>query len=289
MHQRFHLSRIILIILTFLFIITPIKVGALVSPTNEFYVNDYANILSDDTEKYILEKSVKLHDIDGTQIVVVTVKDLEGKVLEEYATELFRKFGIGDKKKNNGLLLLVSLKERKLRIEVGYGLEGVIPDSKAGRFRDQYMIPYLKDNKWDEGIKNGYDAFYKEIVKENNLNLEYTNPSSNNIDDDYTDEEYGILGVAFFISLLIGILARFIKRLGLIYIIAMIIFCVIFEKGISGYSWFITLFGFFIGRFSFTGIFSSGGGYSGGGWSSGGGGFSGGGGSSGGGGASGSF
>ena len=78
------------------------NVNALVKPTSNFYVNDYANILSDETEQYIMDKSVALHNIDGTQIVVVTVPNLEGRDLESYATELFRSFGIGDKEKNNG-------------------------------------------------------------------------------------------------------------------------------------------------------------------------------------------
>ena len=65
----------------------------------------------------------------------------------------------------------MALEERQFRVEVGYGLEGILPDGKTGRFQDEYIIPYLKNNNWDEGIKNGYDAFYKEIVTLNNLNV----------------------------------------------------------------------------------------------------------------------
>ena len=104
------------------------KVSALVEPTNEFYVNDYANILSEETENYILNNSVKLASATKAQIVVVTVKNLEGQDIETYATNLFRKFGIGDEKKNNGLLILLALEERDIRIEVGYGLEGIVTD-----------------------------------------------------------------------------------------------------------------------------------------------------------------
>ena len=107
-----------------------------VEPTNNFYINDYANILSSETEKYILEKSSTLANKTNAQIVVVTIPSLNGASLEEYATTLFRKFGIGDKKENNGLLLLLALEERQMRIEVGYGLEGILPDGKTGRFQD---------------------------------------------------------------------------------------------------------------------------------------------------------
>ena len=165
--------------IVFLILVLPINVFAVVNPTDRFYINDYANILSSETEDYIFDKSVKLNDIDGTQIVVVTVKNLGGQSLEEYANILFNNWGIGSKEKNNGLLLLLALEEREFRVEVGDGLGGILPDGKTGRFQDDYIIPYLKNNNWDEGIKNGYNAFYSEIVKLNNLDLDYNNPKEN--------------------------------------------------------------------------------------------------------------
>ena len=129
--------------------------------------------------------------------------NLEGMSLEDYATKLFRNFGIGDKEKNNGLLLLLALEERQFRVEVGYGLEGILPDGKTGRFQDEYIIPYLKDNKWDEGIKNGYDAFYKEIVTLNNLDIEYNEPIEDVIDSDLSET---ILPILFPFIIFIGII-----------------------------------------------------------------------------------
>lgn len=149
-----------LIILNFC---TYIKVNALVEPTSDFYVNDYANVLSADTKNYIMDNSVKLANATKAQIVVVTVNSLEGQDIETYATDLFRKFGIGDKDENNGLLILLAPQEREIKIEVGYGLEGVITDGLAGRYLDKYFIPYLKEDNWDEAIKNGYSALYKKV------------------------------------------------------------------------------------------------------------------------------
>lgn len=199
----FHLNRIKYLILAFLFITFIPSVKAIVNPTSDFYVNDYANILSSETEEYILNKSITLNNVDGTQIVVVTVKDLEENSIEGYAVDLFRKFGIGDSKKNNGILILVSVNDRMLRIEVGYGLEGIINDGKAGRIRDEYMIPYLKNNDWNNGIKNGYDAIYSEIVKQNNLDIEYTEPKIIDGKDS---------GIYIFLSLITGIFLGFIAR-----------------------------------------------------------------------------
>ena len=136
--------RTILIKVLIVALLFPINCYALVKPSSKFYVNDYANVLSDEVEEYIFNNSVKLYDETTSQIVVVTVPNLEGEKLESYATELFRSFGIGDKEKNNGILLLLALDERQSRIEVGYGLEGVLTDGKTGRIQDEYMIPYYK-------------------------------------------------------------------------------------------------------------------------------------------------
>lgn len=137
--------------------------AAVVSPTDAFYVYDGAQVLSEETEQYILKYSRELDVKTGAQIVVVTIPSLEGAVLEEYATDLFRQWGIGDAEKNNGLLLLCTVEDRQFRVEVGYGLEGDLPDGKTGRMQDAYIIPLLKEDKFDEGIKNGYTAFLQEV------------------------------------------------------------------------------------------------------------------------------
>ena len=91
---------------------------AIVKPTNDFYVNDYAGVIDSETEKYIIDIGAKLYNKTGAQIVVVTVKSLDGKSIEDYALETFRNFGIGDSKKNNGVLFIVSTGDRDVRIEV---------------------------------------------------------------------------------------------------------------------------------------------------------------------------
>ena len=220
----YHLKRINYLILLLLSVFFTCKVNALVNPTEKFYINDYANILSSETEEYIYEKSVKLNEIDGTQIVVVTVKNLEGRSIEDYSLELARKFGIGSKEKNNGLLLLLALEEREFRVEVGTGLEGILPDGKTGRFQDQYIIPYLKENNFDEGIKNGYNAFYNEIVEMNKLDLEIA--EVNNKQAPLVKIEWLILSGAidFFVGLYSGIFK--LKKIPVIYFtILMLIIC----------------------------------------------------------------
>lgn len=286
MFQMFHLNRIKYLILTFLFITFIPSVKAIVNPTSDFYVNDYANILSSETKNYIMDKSIKLNNVDGTQIVVVTVKDLDGSSIEDYAVDLFRKFGIGDSKKNNGILILVSVSDRRLRIEVGYGLEGIINDGKAGRIRDEYMIPYLRNDDWNNGIKNGYDAIYTEIVKGNNLDIEYSEPVN------VEEKDYSLYFVlSLVLGALLGIFIRPLKKKNIftiIYAVLLTILSIIFNEfivffGFNFFSYMMSTYadiqiapGYHGGRGGFGGGSSFGG-------------FSGGGGSSGGGGASGSF
>lgn len=176
------------------------------------FVNDLANILSPETEEYIKTKGYELYDTDGTQIMVVTVPNLGNFSIEEYANTLFNSIGIGSSEKNNGLLLLLALEEREFRVEVGDGLSGILPDGKTGRFQDEYIIPYLKNDEWDKGIKNGYDAFYSEIVKLNNLDLEYEEPEMEMIN--ISPELYKLASLLFTVLQIIGILFGIcIKRL----------------------------------------------------------------------------
>lgn len=172
MSHKYLLNSFRLVILA-LILIFPSFADARVSPTRDFFVNDYANVLSYETKNYIQESSSDLYKKDGTQIVVVTVPSLDGESIESYATGIFRDFKIGDAKKNNGLLILLSLEERKVRVEVGYGLEGLFNDAKVGRYLDKYVVPYLKANDFDTGIKQGYDVFYNEIMLTLDTNASY--------------------------------------------------------------------------------------------------------------------
>ena len=140
-------------------------------PATNIYVQDYAGVLSGETKSRIQSVSSALAQRTKAQIVVVTVKSLEGAVLEDYALTVLRRWGIGDAQLNNGVLLLVSTGDRQSRVEVGYGLEGRLPDAKTGRIQDDYMIPYFRTGDYDKGIVNGYLALAGEVAKEYNLEL----------------------------------------------------------------------------------------------------------------------
>ncbi|MDU4959302.1 MAG: TPM domain-containing protein [Sporomusaceae bacterium] len=140
-------------------------------PAANIYVQDYAGVLSGATKSRIQSVGSALAERTKAQVVVVTVKSLEGAALEEYALALLRQWGIGDAQLNNGVLLLVSTGDRQSRVEVGYGLEGRLPDAKTGRIQDEYIIPYFRTGDYDKGILNGYLALAGEVAQEYNLEL----------------------------------------------------------------------------------------------------------------------
>ena len=181
---------------------------AIVAQTTDFYVNDSANIIDENNEEYIISTNKELYNKTGAQIVVVSVNNLEGKSIEDYATELFRSYGIGDKNKNNGVLFIVSIEERKTRIEVGYGLEGCITDGKSGRILDNYVIPYFKIDNWNEGIINGYNAILNEITNEYNISIDGANVPINTEEYDEFSEEDDVKYITAIIVFIVCLISR---------------------------------------------------------------------------------
>jgi len=121
-------------------------------------VVDQANVMSPQSRADVEQKSKELEDKSGIQLVVATVKSLEGSDIETYANQLFRFWKLGEAKKNNGVLLLVAPAEHKVRIEVGYGLEGTLTDALSSVIIRSAMIPRFKANDYSGGIERGVDG-----------------------------------------------------------------------------------------------------------------------------------
>lgn len=136
------------------------------SPKPAFYVNDFAGVLDEATEQYIINRAAALESRTTAQLVVVTMSDIGERAIGEYANDLFNKWGIGSADKDNGVLILLDVGSRQPRIEVGYGLEGALPDGKTGRIQDDYMIPYFKQNDFSQGVLQGFNALLAEIYTE---------------------------------------------------------------------------------------------------------------------------
>src|SRR5215475_16149628 len=103
-------------------------------------------------------KLKELEDKSSIQLVVATVKSLQGSDVETYANQLFRFWKLGEARKNNGVLLLVAPYERKVRIEVGYGLEGTLTDALASVIISSAIVPRFKNNDYSGGIERGVDG-----------------------------------------------------------------------------------------------------------------------------------
>lgn len=140
------------------------------------FICDNAQLLPEKTENLINSFLWDLQKKTGTDIAVVTVNSLDGRTVEETALNIGRKIKLGQKGKDNGAVILVAPNERKMRIEIGYGLEGIIPDGKAGRIRDEEMLPYFSKGNYEDGIFKGAYTLANIIAKENNTTLSYDGP-----------------------------------------------------------------------------------------------------------------
>lgn len=166
------------------------------------YVQDYAQVLSAEDKRRLLSIGQELDNKTTAQLAVVTVKTLDGQPIEDYALSILREWGIGSKEKNNGALIVVAVQDRRSRIEVGYGLEGLLTDGLTGRIQDQAMIPYFRKGNYAAGIVNGYAVTASLIAKDAGVQLTSINSeqiavpakTTNN-----TDQEY-----PFWLKLLIG-------------------------------------------------------------------------------------
>jgi uncharacterized protein len=121
-------------------------------------VVDQANVMSAESKSDIEGKLKALEDKSGIQLVVATVKSLQGGDIETYANELFRFWKLGQAQKNNGVLLLVAPAEHKVRIEVGYGLEGTLTDALSSVIISSAIIPRFKTGDFSGGIQRGVDG-----------------------------------------------------------------------------------------------------------------------------------
>jgi uncharacterized protein len=228
-------------------------------PTLTGRIVDQAGIIPADKQAAIEPKLRDLEDKSGIQLVVATVKSLEGQEIEPYANQLFREWKLGEKQKNNGVLLLVAPNERKVRIEVGYGLEGTLTDALSKVIITNAIAPRFKAGDFGDGVSRGVDDIITALTTDS---AEWQPKPSLRLDAPEDQLSNTAIAIALFIFIILMLFCRTCRE---------IFFQVLWAISVSSPS----------GRGGGGGFSSGGGGF--------GGGFSGGGGSSGGGGASGSW
>ena len=140
-------------------------------PKPKGLVNDFANVISPTYKQKIADVTGVLLQKTGIPVVVVTMPDIGGAEYNDYANRLYRAWGIGKKGEDKGVLIFVAVKERKMRIETGYGVEGILPDGLVGEIRDRYMTPLLKQDKFGEGLFAGASAVAQVVAKASGIEL----------------------------------------------------------------------------------------------------------------------
>ena len=137
--------------------------AALTFPALTGRVVDSAQMIDPAVREQLTQQLQALEQTSGDQLVVVTVPDLQGVPIEDYGSQLGRQWGIGQKGKDNGALLIVSRDDRQLRIEVGYGLEGVLTDAQSWVIINQVILPKFKAGNFSQGISDGVAAMIQVV------------------------------------------------------------------------------------------------------------------------------
>jgi uncharacterized protein len=156
----------LLLIFSLLFCVSLFAQKSIPKPNPPRLVVDNADILSGEQKAILEEKLVALDDSTSNQIAIVTVKTLNDEPIEDVAVNTFRDWGIGNKKTSNGILILVAVDDRKIRIEVGYGLEGAIPDITANSIIDNDIKPAFRQKNYYHGLDAAVDDLSKAAVGE---------------------------------------------------------------------------------------------------------------------------
>ncbi len=174
-------------------------------PTPSGFVNDFAGLYSSTFKTSLESKLSEFNKSTGNEISVVTIQSLEGGDIESYAVTLFEKWKIGKKGKDNGLLLLIAKVDRKIRIEVGYGLEPYITDGRAGEIIRNQIAPEFKKENYEGGTQAAVDQIITYII---NNDIAPITKSSNNGGGSDAIVTIGIILFYIFASYLAGYLGR---------------------------------------------------------------------------------
>lgn len=170
------------------------------------YVTDPSNILSTAARDSINLMLGQLEEGSGIEVAVVMLPSIGNDDIFDFAHNLFRKWGIGKKKENNGLLVLFVMDQHKVRFTTGYGLEGTLTDALSKRIQMNEMVPAFKEGKWDEGMVKGVRATVA-ILKGEVAADQYGATSANGNDEELTTFDVIAISMVFIIIILIIVLA----------------------------------------------------------------------------------
>ena len=140
-------------------------------PASKGAVNDFAGIIDSSYAQAMESLSREVLEKTGTSIVVAVMESIGDENPDDYANRLYQAWGVGKKGEDKGVLIFLALKERKIRMETGYGVEGILPDGLVGEILDGYVLPYLKKGEYGKGLENGVIAVASVIAKDARVTL----------------------------------------------------------------------------------------------------------------------
>lgn len=170
----FHATLVLLVLATFMSFFTSCTSQEIPIPTVEqdVYIYDEDNIIDDDVEKQLNAMIVDLESQTGAEFAVITTESLLDKTIEDYANKLFNTLGIGKDGEDNGVLLLISRSDEKVRLEIGRGLEGCLNDGKCGAILDNYFVPYRENDEYTKATEMTVKAVLNVIAEEYEIDIQ---------------------------------------------------------------------------------------------------------------------
>ncbi|MBI5416463.1 TPM domain-containing protein [Candidatus Poribacteria bacterium] len=171
-------------------------------PSSTGFVNDFANVINQQDHNNLESLIRRLKDKTTAEIAVVTMETIGDEPIDSYAAKLFEKWKIGEKNKDNGVLILAAIKDKKIKIEVGYGLEGAITDGRAGEILDRLVVPNFKQGNYSKGLSECTLEIVRIIAKEYNVDLGVGKPTEEKSLDNFVDPDIVLLIIIIIIILL---------------------------------------------------------------------------------------
>lgn len=177
-------------------------------PTLTPFVNDFADVIAPQDEMAIQRLCEELENNTTAEIVVLTVKTTSPASIEEFAVKTFEKNGIGKKGKDNGILIVAAIDDRKWKIEIGYGLEPIINDAKAGRIGREFMTTYFREEKYGEGLYLTVQTLGEIIKGDSELSAQF---DENNLEGAWIF--IALLPMVILLVILVAVAAFYIKKM----------------------------------------------------------------------------
>ena len=193
-------------LLSFLLIFFALSAFADDVPGYSSYVNDYAGVISEKDKASMEEVAKEVEEKTGAQIAVLTVKSMAPYAsIDDFGMAVAERWKVGEKGKDTGIILVLAMEERQIRIEVGYGLEGIFNDARVGRILDNNVIPYFRGGDFSAGLRRGMFKIADTIGTEMNVELDERTKMQDNT---FTERLCMLIFFIFFVSVILMMLRR---------------------------------------------------------------------------------